>query len=215
MARVVIASLALSLVGNPAFAQDPQDVLNRLIRQQQVEQQQRFEDQQRQRQLDQEEAAYDRQMCLKVGYAGPDVEQCIRDSAAWRRGVRPHQETQPDFAAYGTPASGTPQSAGLAHITLCAIVAQPGKFDNQGVALDGVVTDLRETTSQRRNDYTTFNLKDAGGCGAVTIFTWGHPPLTEGEPVHVVGLFEIEHHAGKYIFRNEISASQIISRLGR
>jgi len=149
MARVVIASLALSLIGIPAFAQDPQDVLNRLIRQQQIEQQQRFEDQQRQRQLDQQEADYDRQMCLKAGYIGPDVEQCVRDSAAWRRGVRP---SEPDFAAYGTPASGTPQSAGLAHITVCAIVAKPSKFDNRGVRLDGIITDLYETTSQRGNE---------------------------------------------------------------
>jgi len=208
MARVVIASLALSLIGIPAFAQDPQDVLNRLIRQQQIEQQQRFEDQQRQRQLDQQEADYDRQMCLKAGYIGPDVEQCVRDSAAWRRGVRP---SEPDFAAYGTPASGTPQSAGLAHITVCAIVAKPSKFDNRGVRLDGIITDLYETTSQRGNDYTTFNLKDAGGC-TVTVFAWGHPTLVEGARVHVDGLFETEHHAGKYVFKNEVSASLITSR---
>jgi hypothetical protein len=43
------------------------------------------------------------------------------------------------------------------------------------VALDGVVTSLRETASQRGNDYTTFELKDASGLRAVTIFTWGHP----------------------------------------
>jgi clan AA aspartic protease (TIGR02281 family) len=44
-------------------------------------------------------------MCIKAGSTGPDVEQCVRDSSAWRRGVRPGQSTPPvDFSAYGTPA---------------------------------------------------------------------------------------------------------------
>jgi hypothetical protein len=96
--------------------------------------------------------------------------------------------------------------------TVCGIVAKPAKFDHQAVSLNGVVADLSETTSRRGNDYTTFKLQGAGGCGAVAIFTWGHPALTDGAPVHVDGLFETEHHAGKYTFRNEVSASQITSR---
>ncbi len=53
-------------------------------------------------------------MCLQVGYTGPDVEQCVRDSAAWRRGFRPDQPSQPiDFSAFGAPEkapSKTPSS---------------------------------------------------------------------------------------------------------
>jgi clan AA aspartic protease (TIGR02281 family) len=110
MARVLLVSLALILASAPAFAQNPQDLMNQLIRQQQIEQQQRFEDQQRQRQLDQEETTYDRQNCLKAGYTGPDVEQCVRDSAAWRRGVRPQESSAPvDFSSFGTPAPNQPQ----------------------------------------------------------------------------------------------------------
>lgn len=106
------------------------------------------------------------------------------------------------FAQNGAP----PSSA------VCAIVATPTKFDHQTVTLDGVVANLRETTSQRGNDYTTFKLQDANGCGSVTIFSWGHPALTDEEPVHVVGLFETEHHSGKYTFQNEVTASQITPR---
>jgi hypothetical protein len=91
-------------------------------------------------------------------------------------------------------------NANTAGATVCAVVADPSNFDRQAVALDGVVTSLRETTSQRGNDYTTFRLQGANGCGAVTIFTWGHPALTDAASVHVDGLFETEHHAGKYIF---------------
>jgi clan AA aspartic protease (TIGR02281 family) len=111
MSRVLLASLAFALVGAPAFAQDPQAIMNQLLQQQMIKQQQRFDDdqRQRQRQLDQQEAAYDRQMCVKAGYVGPDVEQCIRDSAAWRRGARP-DPSPPPFSAFGVPADDVPDA---------------------------------------------------------------------------------------------------------
>jgi hypothetical protein len=71
--------------------EDPQDTLNRLGRRLEIENQQKFEDRQRQRLFDQQEQAYDRRKCIQAGYDGPDVEQCIRDSAALRRGVGPGQ----------------------------------------------------------------------------------------------------------------------------
>jgi hypothetical protein len=71
--------------------EDPQDTLNRLGRRLEIENQQKFEDRQRQRLLDQQEQAYDRRKCIQAGYDGPDVEQCIRASASLRRGVEPGQ----------------------------------------------------------------------------------------------------------------------------
>ena len=56
---------------------------------------------------------------------------------------------------------------------VCAIIAKPAAFDHQSVTLQGSVSALKETTSRRGNDYTTFKLQDPSGCGAVTIFTWG------------------------------------------
>jgi hypothetical protein len=94
-------ALALLATTGPALAQvDPQAVLDLLLGQALIERQQRFEDRQRQRFLDEQEQAYDREMCLRVGYRGPDVEQCVRDSAAWRRGVRPGQQ-------FGQPSMGS------------------------------------------------------------------------------------------------------------
>jgi hypothetical protein len=36
----------------------------------------------------QDEATFDRQMCIKAGKRGPDIEACVRASALWRRGAR-------------------------------------------------------------------------------------------------------------------------------
>jgi hypothetical protein len=43
--------------------------------------------QQQQSLLDQQETEYDRRMCTKVGYHGPDIEQCVLDASAYRRGI--------------------------------------------------------------------------------------------------------------------------------
>ena len=114
MARLLLAALTALLASTPVLSQDvdPLAAVQELLRQHMIEGQEDFQDRQRQRQLDQEEHAYDRQMCLQVGYTGPDVEQCVRDSAAWRRGYRPDQPSAPvDFSVYGTPAPDRPQAA--------------------------------------------------------------------------------------------------------
>jgi hypothetical protein len=94
--------------------------------------------------------------------------------------------------------------------SVCAIIAKPKDFDHTHVTLRGVAADLKETTSRRGNDYTTFKLQDPSGCGALKIFTWGHPTLSNGDHVRVEGLFETEHHQGKYTFYDEVGATEII-----
>jgi hypothetical protein len=59
---------------------------------------------------------------------------------------------------------------------ICSIVGKPQDFNHKSVTLKGTPVNVRETTSRRGNDYTTFKLQDSAGC-AVTIFTWGHPSL--------------------------------------
>jgi len=95
--------------------EDPVAMMEQLTRQMQIELRQSFEDRQRERLRNQQEEAYDRKMCVRVGYRGPDVEQCIRDSAAYRRVERPaSMRAQPpdssdlagpveDFSRFGTP----------------------------------------------------------------------------------------------------------------
>jgi hypothetical protein len=83
----------------------------------------------------------------------------------------------------------------------------PASFDHLPVTLQGMATAVKETTSQRGNDYTTFKLQDGGD--SVSIFTWGHPPLGNGDRVQVEGVFEREHHQGRYTFYNEVEATKV------
>jgi hypothetical protein len=89
--KYIVSTATVLLSAGALLAQgtDPQSFMDELLRQKQIEMRQRFEDQQQQRRLEEQERAYDREMCLRVGYRGPDVEQCVRNSAAWRRGARP------------------------------------------------------------------------------------------------------------------------------
>jgi hypothetical protein len=75
----------------------------------------------------------------------------------------------------------------------------------------GTALGVKETTSHRGNDYTTFKLQDPSGCGAVNIFTSGHPALSNGDQVRVDGVFETEHHQGRYTFHNEVEATKVTS----
>jgi hypothetical protein len=53
-----------------------------------------------------------------------------------------------------------------AEVGVCSIVAKPANFDHQTVTVQGTATTLKETTSRKGNDYTTFKLQDPSGCGA-------------------------------------------------
>ncbi len=80
-----IVAVAILLASGAALAQRVDH--NEMADQVSHEAQERLRLQQQQRLLGQQEPEYDRQMCLKVGYRGPDVEQCVLDSAAYRRAI--------------------------------------------------------------------------------------------------------------------------------
>lgn len=96
-----------------------------------------------------------------------------------------------------------------AEATICQLVAKPASFDHQNVTVQGSVAALRETTSRAGNDYTTFKLQDQGGSCAISIFTCGHPALSNNDHVRVDGVFETEHHQGRYTFYNEVEATKV------
>jgi hypothetical protein len=96
-------------------------------------------------------------------------------------------------------------------VGVCAIVAKPSAFNHQTVALQGTAVRVKQTTSRRGNEYTTFGLQDASGCGPVNIFTWGHLLIGNGDRVSVEGVFETEHNEGGYTFYNEINAAKVSS----
>ena len=83
---------------------------------------------------------------------------------------------------------------------LFTFVAKPANFDRQAVTLQGAATAVKKTTSRQGNNYTLFKLEDPRGCGAVNIFTWGHPKFSNGDYVRVEGVFETVHHQDRSIF---------------
>jgi hypothetical protein len=90
---------------------------------------------------------------------------------------------------------------------VCAVANNHAKFDHQNVVLTGTVSTLKETTSKKRNDYTTFRL-DNGNC-FLNIFSWGHCTIASGDNVQVEGVFEVETDQGKYKFYNEVQATSV------
>ena len=119
--------------------------------------------------------------------------------------------TNKGMALAGTPVILLVTSiANAAEVAVCSLAADRASFDHQNVTLQGTAIDVKETTSRRGNDYTTFRLQDStnGSC-TVSIFTWGHPTLTNGDQVRVEGVFETEHHQGRYTFYNEVQATKV------
>jgi hypothetical protein len=102
-----------------------------------------------------------------------------------------------------------PLSASAAEVAVCSITQNPESFDHQTVTLQGTATDVKQTTSRRGNDYSTFKLQSRKGC-ALKVFTWGHPALNAGSHVRVQGEFETEHHQGRYTFYNELQATKVM-----
>ena len=81
----IIVTVAILLASGSALAQRVD--LNEMADQVFHGAQERLRLEQQQRLLDQQEAEYDRQMCITVGYRGPDIEQCVLDSAAYRKAI--------------------------------------------------------------------------------------------------------------------------------
>ena len=97
-----------------------------------------------------------------------------------------------------------------AEVGLCSLVAKPANFDRQAVTLQGTATAVKKTTSRQGNNYTLFKLEDTRGCGAVNIFTWGHPKFSNGDHVRVEGVFETVHHQDRSIFYNQVEATKVV-----
>jgi DNA-binding GntR family transcriptional regulator len=44
---------------------------------------------------------------------------------------------------------------------------------------------------------------------ALESLAWGHPNLNNGDHIRVEGMFETEHHQGRYTFYNEVEATKV------
>jgi hypothetical protein len=91
--------------------------------------------------------------------------------------------------------------------TACAIMDHPKNYDGKTINSTGTAAEVKQPTSRRGNDYSTFRLEDEG-C-SLKVFVWGHPTIKTGECMQVEGIFETEHHQGGYTFYNELQADKV------
>lgn len=87
------------------------------------------------------------------------------------------------------------------------ILGNPLKYDGKVVTIHGKAMFVKEKTSKAGNFYTTFDLYD--GEESITIFTWGHNQVKDGERVEVAGIFKETKRVGKLIFKKQIDANKI------
>jgi len=87
-------------------------------------------------------------------------------STAWRCWRRCAGLVAGEQLGRRAPPRFTSVAANGADIALCSIVEKPANFNHQSVTLQGTALGVKETTSHRGNDYTTFKLQDPSGWGA-------------------------------------------------
>lgn len=86
-----------------------------------------------------------------------------------------------------------------------AILSNPNGFDGRKVEVEGKVESLRSRISGKGTPYTIFKLAEDGE--SVSVFTLGDQPLKEGDMVKVTGRFQKIRYLSKYVFLNEIDAT--------
>ena len=93
-------------------------------------------------------------------------------------------------------------------VSVQEIIANPDRYDGQEVSIQGKATKIKAKTSKKGNEYTTFTLRDESGKG-MSIFTYGHLPIRDGQKVTVTGIYQKVKKVGKYTFYNEVEARDI------
>ncbi len=89
--------------------------------------------------------------------------------------------------------------------TVVDILKDPDKFHKKLVQVEGKVSTFRKRTSRAGNAYTTFKL--VSGKDEMTVFSYGHLELENGDEVVVIGRYFKEKKVGRDTFKNEIDAS--------
>ena len=97
--------------------------------------------------------------------------------------------------------------AHAATVHIGQILKNPAQFDNKVVTIQGTATTVRERISRAGNPYMTSRLQDP--TGSIVVYTRGHPGISNGDRVEVVGLFQQVKHVGRYTFYNEIDVQNI------
>ncbi|MGC9000776.1 hypothetical protein [Caldisericum sp.] len=93
-------------------------------------------------------------------------------------------------------------------VEISEIKANPDRYHNQYVSVEGYVENVKQKVSKRGNPYTTFLITDKKG-NSLKVFIWGWEDISEGDKVRVEGIFQKVKYVSGYTFYNEISAKGI------
>jgi hypothetical protein len=89
--------------------------------------------------------------------------------------------------------------------SISALLAHPESYDGQSVAIAGRVQKVELNTSPGGSDYEVFQLCDKA---CVSVFTRGHPLLSEGQRKSLRGTFVSVKHVGANTVHNEVEADR-------
>ena len=84
-------------------------------------------------------------------------------------------------------------------VSLQEILSNPDKYDGQEVSVQGKASKINPRTSKKGNDYMTFTLRDESGKG-MNIFTFGHPPISDGRRLRLEVYFGRSKRLGSTFF---------------
>ncbi len=102
-------------------------------------------------------------------------------------------------------------TSNAADVSICAIIAEPAKFNHLNVTVKGTPAGLSKGTSREGKAYVTFALQDPSGCGGVITFVQGDSTLNNSDQLKVEGVFETEHRRDGHSYNNELVATKVTS----
>lgn len=92
-------------------------------------------------------------------------------------------------------------------ILIADIYKNPNKYDWKMVQVEGKVLYVKSKICKKGN-YTTLELDDNSG-KSLTIFSYGHFPIKQGDKVRVTGTYrKVIHVPPRHTFYNEIDATR-------
>jgi DNA polymerase III alpha subunit len=89
--------------------------------------------------------------------------------------------------------------------TISEILNNPDKYHLKTVLVKGEVLAVKQKVAKKENSYTILTLSD--GASVIKIFTFKIIEINKGDRVKVKGTFYKVKHDGRYIFLNEIDAT--------
>ena len=85
--------------------------------------------------------------------------------------------------------------------TISQLLSNPLTFDGRHVSVSGTAESVTPESSRWGQEYETFQLCEQS---CISVFTEGHPQITEGKRVTVNGSFVADTSFGPFVLHDEI-----------